>query len=87
MMGAGGTQLALFKAQGDEPKTPGVRMARPPLRWHRVAWRTDQAGFAAAQRHLTGLGVKFRGPVDHQSAWSIYFDDLDGNPLEITYHT
>jgi catechol 2,3-dioxygenase-like lactoylglutathione lyase family enzyme len=86
MVGVGDTKLALFQSKGDEPKTPGVRMARPPLRWHRVAWRTDAPGFEAAQKHLTALGIKFRGPVDHQTAWSIYFDDPDGNPLEITYY-
>jgi catechol-2,3-dioxygenase len=58
----------------------------PALRWHRVAWRTDQNGFASAQLLLKERGVKFRGPVDHEIAESIYFEDLDGNPLEITYY-
>lgn len=86
MIGAGNTKLALFLARGDVPRTPGVRQVPPALRWHRVAWQTDKQGFAQAQAHLLERGIKFRGPVDHQIAWSIYFDDPDGNPLEITYY-
>jgi catechol 2,3-dioxygenase-like lactoylglutathione lyase family enzyme len=86
MIGVGGTKLALFLAKGGGPMTPGVRQAQPPIRWHRVAFGTDEAGFARAQEHLQEKGIKFRGPVDHRTAWSIYFDDPDGNPLEITYY-
>jgi glyoxylase I family protein len=82
MIGAGGTMLALFKAAPNS--VPGAGAAAPALRWHRVAWRTDRAGFEAAQAHLTTLGISFRGPVDHDTAWSIYFQDPDGHPLEIT---
>jgi catechol-2,3-dioxygenase len=76
----GGPMLALFQA-GDSDRPP----AGGP-HWHRVAWRTDREQFAAAQRHLAALGIPFRGPVDHDVAWSIYFQDPDGNPLEITYY-
>ncbi len=86
MIGAGETKLALFQARGDVPKTPGVRQVPPALRWHRVAWRTDKDGFAKAQQVLKERGVKFRGPVDHEIAESIYFEDPDGNPLEITWY-
>jgi catechol 2,3-dioxygenase-like lactoylglutathione lyase family enzyme len=79
MIGAGGTQLALFQAG------PSTEVVEPPaLRWHRVAWKTDRAGFEAAQAHLASMGISFRGPVDHGTAWSIYFQDPDGHPLEIT---
>lgn len=78
MIGAGGTKLALFKAESDRPQ------AAEGLHWHRVAWKTDRAGFAAAQKHLAGLGIEFRGPVDHQRSHSIYFQDPDGHRLEIT---
>ncbi len=79
MIGAGGTKLALFQAQstGDGPE-------HHPLRWDLVAWRTDALGFEAAQKHLRSLGIPFRGPVDHQGPRSIYFQDPDGHPLEIT---
>lgn len=87
MIGAGRTMLALFEAtnpgSGVDFLDGGLGEA-PPLRWHRVAWRTDRPGFEAAQEHLTGLGISFRGPIDHGSAWSIYFQDPDGHPLEIT---
>ncbi len=76
-----GSMLALFRADG-----VAARGATPGPHWHRVAWRTDSDGFAVAQRHLAGLGIPFRGPVDHGIAWSIYFHDPDGNPLEITYY-
>ena len=39
MIGAGGTQLALFQAPAGAEPSPD---ARPPLRWHRVAWKTDR---------------------------------------------
>ena len=81
MIGTGGTMLALFQAEGERQDGP----PRAP-HWHLTAWQTDPAGFDAAQEHLRHLGVPFRGPVDHDIAWSIYFSDPDGNPLEITYY-
>jgi catechol 2,3-dioxygenase-like lactoylglutathione lyase family enzyme len=82
MIGAGGTLLALFQAPPGAQARPDAE--RPPLRWHRVAWRTDPAGFETAMRHLESRNISFRGPVDHGGPWSIYFLDPDGNPLEIT---
>jgi len=82
MIGAGGTMLALFQAElNSKPRSEAVAA---DLRWHRVAWRTDWSGFEAAQRHLTALGITFRGPIDHGSVWSVYSQDPDGHPLEIT---
>ena len=82
MIGAGDTMLALFKADGDG--RPDLHDTSP--HWHRTAWRTDAKGFEDAQEHLRRLGIPFRGPVDHDLSWSIYFDDPDGNLLEITYY-
>ena len=80
MIAAGETKLALFRADSAE------RQPNRGLHWHRVAWRTDAAGFEAAQHHLSSLGIRFRGPIDHEVAHSIYFEDPDGNLLEVTYY-
>jgi catechol 2,3-dioxygenase-like lactoylglutathione lyase family enzyme len=80
MIGVGETKLALFRAEG------GAKRQTEGLRWHRVAWHTDAAGFAAAQQHLTALGIPYEGPRNHRTAQSIYFQDPDGHPLEITYY-
>ena len=82
MIGAGGTMIALFRANPEAVRFPDVE--RNYIGWRRVAWRTDSAGFQQAQAHLRARGVSFRGPIDHESAWSLYFADPDGNPLEIT---
>lgn len=83
MIGVGGTMLALFAAAADAAPAPRSE-APSSLRWHRVAWNTDRSGFEAAQQHLARVGIPFRGPVDHDTALSIYFQDPDGHPLEIT---
>ena len=85
MIGAGGNKLALFQTARDAAPASSEQSSSRP-RWHRVAWRTDKEGFARAQQHLSQLGIELRGPIDHDIAWSIYFQDPDGNPLEITYY-
>ena len=85
MIGAGGTKLALFRASADAASAAGGE-SPSSLRWHRVAWRTDRAGFENAQKHLRDRGVAFRGPIDHGIAQSVYFQDPDGHPLEITWY-
>lgn len=83
MLGAGNTKLALFQAAPDAPRPPRADSSSAPS-WHRVAWLTDRAGLDAAQKHLAERGIPYRGPIDHGLAHSLYFDDPDGNPLEIT---
>lgn len=85
MIGVGDTKLALFKSVQLATAAPAGQASRAP-HWHRVAWRTSASGFEQAQEHLRNLGVAFRGPIDHGAAFSIYFHDPDGNPLEITYY-
>jgi catechol 2,3-dioxygenase-like lactoylglutathione lyase family enzyme len=81
-IGIGDTALALFKAPANALLgKPDQSYSRS---WHRVAWRTDRAGFKSGQEHLTSLGIPFRGPIDHKIAHSIYFQDPDGHLLEIT---
>jgi catechol-2,3-dioxygenase len=82
MIGAGGTMLALFRVDPFESESQPPAGRGP--HWHRVAWVTTPAGFEEAQSHLKNLGIQFRGPIDHDIAWSIYFTDPDGHPLEIT---
>lgn len=82
MIGAGSTKLALFRAEKG-----GASHGEERPHWHRVAWLTDAAGFAAAQEHLKARGIAFRGPVDHGSTQSVYFEDPDRNLLEITCYT
>lgn len=84
MIGAGGTKLALFAARPDA--LPSGERHGDVLRWHRVAWLTDEAGFAAAQHRLATRGIPFEGPIDHGRSESIYFHDPDGHPLEITWY-
>lgn len=85
MIGAGDTKLALFRADPNAGKTPHEESAKTSA-WHRVAWRTDAEGFRLFQKHLAKLGIRFRGPINHGIARSIYFRDPDGNSLEITYY-
>ncbi|HEU5438276.1 MAG TPA: VOC family protein [Ktedonobacterales bacterium] len=45
-----------------------------------------QRDFAAAYRDLTGANVPVAA-VDHLISWAMYFDDPDGNGLEIYWDT
>ena len=85
MIGVGDTNLALFLADA-EASAPLAGVDKTSLRWRRVAWRTSEKGFVAAREHLKACQIEFIGPVDHDIARSIYFEDLDGHPLEITYY-
>lgn len=46
----------------------------------------DQRSFALAYQSLTEAGVSV-GPVDHLISWAMYFQDPDGNGLEIYWDT
>lgn len=72
----GQTMLALFTG---EPQG-----AEPVRGWHRLALRADAAEFFAFRRRFADSGQPLRGPVDHDKAWSLYFSDPWGNPLEVT---
>ena len=86
MIGAGKTMLALFHSPRAKQRLPRKKAAahRVSFGYLRVAFLTDKKGFKQAQRRLEKLGIPFRGPIDHDTTWSIYFQDLDGLPLEIT---
>lgn len=80
----GSTKLALFTGQ---PVPGGSKAA-----FHRVAFRVTGGGFAEFLQRLSELGLtdSHQRPVtaalvvDHQQAYSIYFDDPWGHFLEVT---
>jgi catechol 2,3-dioxygenase-like lactoylglutathione lyase family enzyme len=72
----GTTMLALFPGdpQGDAPH----------LGWRRVSWRVEGGELVEFTRRYRASGQTIEGPVDHEKAWSVYFNDPWGNPLELT---
>ena len=71
----GSTKLALFEGQ---PEASG-----PTSAFRRVAFRVTAAGFAEFLTRNPDL-VTTDGVVDHQQAYSIYFNDPHGHQLEVT---
>jgi catechol-2,3-dioxygenase len=49
-----------------------------------IALGTSAEGLLAWQRHLAVELGKAPERVDHELSWSIYFEDPDANPYEIT---
>ena len=78
-LGVPGGFIALEEASGEVVETP-FRDGHPGL--HLVALRID----AAARRHvleeLASQGVQ----VVHQTRWSIYFRDPEGNRIALSHH-
>jgi catechol-2,3-dioxygenase len=74
----GATYLALFPLRG----APQPAAQRPGFN-HLAFNAATQAEFAAAQAHLARRGIRFEFQ-DHGISHSIYFDDPDGRPLDIT---
>jgi hypothetical protein len=80
----GSTKLALFEGQ----PAPTAQTAA----FRRVAFRVNAGGFAEFLRRLPDLAltnsrqqpVTADSVVDHQQAYSIYFDDPWGHLLEVT---
>jgi len=89
MIGAGKTMLALFTSSRARTRMSGKKRKKNGHRvsfgYLRVAFLTDKKGFKQAQKRLGKMGIAFRGPVDHDISFSIYFQDLNGLPLEITH--
>lgn len=71
----GSTKLALFEGQ---PAAAG-----PTAAFRRVAFRVTAAGFAEFLERNPDLVTK-QSVVDHQQAFSIYFNDPYGHQLEVT---
>jgi catechol-2,3-dioxygenase len=79
-VGKGTTALALFSAR-ERSRPPSSRPDH--IGMLHLAFRASAAEFSAAQRELSARGIRFDFS-DHQISHSIYFDDPDGNQLEIT---
>lgn len=75
-------ELALKRVGPDAPQPPehGTGLLH-------VAFEVpDRRSFAAAYRALTEAGIEV-ATVDHYISWAMYFDDPDGNGLEIYWDT
>lgn len=80
MLCAGETCVALFRAATDAPKPPP---ARDTISMRHLAFRTDRAGFEAAQATLRSRGLEWEFE-DHGVCHSVYFPDPDGHRIEVT---
>lgn len=49
-----------------------------------IALGTSAEGLLAWRRHLASELGKPVELIDHQVSWSLYFEDPDGNPFEVT---
>lgn len=63
-----------------QPPAPGVGL------YHIAFEVPDRRSFALAYQTLTAAGVTVAA-VDHLISWAMYFDDPDGNGLEIYWDT
>jgi len=80
MVCAGETCVALFPAEGDQPKPPP---GRDTIAMRHFAFRVDGENFAAAQERFRELQIEFEF-ADHGIAHSVYIADPDGHRIEIT---
>ena len=72
--------FAVKDAEAARRQTPGVRGLG------HIAFRVDtEAALQEAYATLRERGVEITRTIDHVSQKSIYFDDPDGNTLEIYY--
>lgn len=76
---AGETGVALFPRENASE----VRPERSTEDMSHVGFRTTRRGLEAAKAEVERRGIEFH-EGDYGIAWSIYFDDPDGNQIEIT---
>ena len=73
--------MALFRV-GPEAGRP----ARDQVGLFHVAWQVDRPeDLEALHAHLRAKGVPISATTDHGANLSVYFEDPDGNQLELTY--
>jgi catechol 2,3-dioxygenase-like lactoylglutathione lyase family enzyme len=80
MVGTDTMRLGLFQ----RPDSAPVCNINNAIAITHVAFRTNAAGFAAAQATLRKLGISFDPPEDTGIAFSVFILDPDGHQLEIT---
>ncbi len=71
-------EIALQRVRPNAPRPP----AHGTGLYHVAFEVPDRRSFAEAYRTLTEAGISVT-PVDHFISWAMYFDDPDGNGLEI----
>jgi catechol 2,3-dioxygenase len=75
-------EIALQNVGPDAPQPPAAGTGL-----YHVAFEVpSRADFAAVYRALTEAGVSV-ATVDHLISWAMYFDDPDGNGLEVYWDT
>jgi hypothetical protein len=80
--------IAFFAYPEAEPMVPKFAGTRSnlPLGFDHVSIGVDtKADLFALKDRLMAAGLKVSGPVDHGFIWSIYFDDPNNIPLEISW--
>jgi catechol 2,3-dioxygenase-like lactoylglutathione lyase family enzyme len=80
MVGTDLMRLGLFQRPTSDP----VCNINNAIAITHVAFRTDAAGFEAAQDELRQLGIAFDPPEDTGIAFSVFILDPDGHQIEIT---
>lgn len=75
-------EIALQQVGPDAPAPP----AHGTGLYHVAFAVPDRRAFAAAYRALREAGISV-APTDHGISWALYFDDPDGNGLEIYWDT
>ncbi|MGH2592541.1 MAG: VOC family protein, partial [Anaerolineae bacterium] len=78
-------QVQVSPLQNVGPNAPQPHPAGTGL-YHVAFEAPDRLSLALAYQKLTEAGIPV-APVDHLISWAIYFDDPDGNGLEIYWDT
>ncbi|MFZ5962315.1 VOC family protein [Thalassococcus sp. BH17M4-6] len=81
-LGAGGYHhhigLNTWESRGGRPPAPGSTGL-----YHAAFLYPDRAALGAALKRVLDAGVRITGAADHGVSEAVYFDDPDGNGIEI----
>jgi catechol 2,3-dioxygenase-like lactoylglutathione lyase family enzyme len=78
VVGTGGTSVALFQERPASSSSGGRTLG-----FRHLAFRVDAGNFSSARSSLESAGVRYEF-ADHGISQSIYFEDPDGNEIELT---